>query len=200
MPQGLAGGGVHGREGREGQTFSGRRVLNVFPNNSVPQNRFDPVSVKIMALLPKPNIADTLVNNFTASGSFWKLQAIPSIKIDRNFSEKAQISGYYSQENTDKSNGVDGLAEPISQVRDQIIHSKTFRVNYDHSLTPTLLLHLGAGVQRYHNPDTVPPESFNYDNKQLGNLNASGTGFPRFGGGTPAQGARRTRPRGRAAC
>ena len=54
----------------------------------------------------------------------------------------------------------------------------------DHSLTPTLLLHLGAGVQRYYNPDTVPPESADYDNKQLGNLNAPGSGFPRFGGGT----------------
>jgi len=163
---------------------SGRRVLNLFPNNIVPQNRFDPVAVKILAQIPKPNIADTLVNNFSASGAFFKLQAIPSIKIDHNFSEKAKISGYYSQENTNKSNGVDGLPEPISQVRDQIIHSKTFRVNYDHSLTPTLLLHLGAGVQRYHNPDTVPAESSNYDNTQLGNLNAPGTGFPRFGGGT----------------
>ena len=137
-----------------------------------------------MALLPKPNIADTLVNNFSAAGAFWKLQPIPSIKIDHNFSDKAKISGYLSQENTDKSNGIDGLPEPISQVRDQDIHSKTFRVNYDHSLTPTLLLHLGAGVQRYYNPDTVPPESADYDNKQLGNLNAPGSGFPRFGGGS----------------
>jgi hypothetical protein len=163
---------------------SGRRVLNVFPNNMIPQNRFDPVSVKVMALLPKPNLADTLVNNFSASGSFWKLQSIPSIKIDHSFSEKAKISGYYSSEHTDKSNGIDGLPEPISQVRDQDIHSYTFRVNYDHSLTPTLLLHLGAGVQRYNNPDTVPVESSGYDNKQLGNLNAPGSGFPRFGLGS----------------
>ena len=37
---------------------------------------------------------------------------------------------------------------------------------------------------RYNNPDTVPPESAGYDNKQLGIPNAPGTGFPRFGGGT----------------
>jgi hypothetical protein len=163
---------------------SGRRVLNVFPNNVIPQNLFDPVSVKIMGLLPKPNISDTLVNNFAASGAFYKIQAIPSIKIDHSFNTKAKISGYYSEEHTTKSNGVDGLAEPISQVRIQDIHSKTFRVNYDHSITPTLLLHLGAGVQRYHNPDTVPEESSGYDNKLLGIINAPGTGFPRFGGGT----------------
>ena len=32
---------------------SGRRVLNVFPNNVIPQNRFDPVAVKILALFPE---------------------------------------------------------------------------------------------------------------------------------------------------
>src|SRR5689334_12915836 len=43
---------------------SGRRVLNVFPNNVIPQDRFDPVAVKIMALFPKPNIGNDLyVNN-----------------------------------------------------------------------------------------------------------------------------------------
>ena len=45
-------------------------------------------------------------------------------------------------------------------------------------------MHLGAGVQRYHNPDTVPAESSNYDNTQLGNSNAPGTGFVRLGGGS----------------
>ena len=32
---------------------SGRRVLSVFPNNIIPQSRFDPVSVKIMAVFPQ---------------------------------------------------------------------------------------------------------------------------------------------------
>jgi len=163
---------------------SGRRVLNMFPNNIIPVSRFDPVTVKIMSTFPKPNIADTLVNNYVEQGPFWKLQAIPSVKIDHNFKETAKITGYYSQENTNKSNGVDGFPEPLSQVRDQIIHSKTFRVNYDQSLKPTLLLHLGAGIQRYHNPDSVPAESADYDSKQIGIIGAPGTGYPRFSAGT----------------
>jgi len=163
---------------------SGRRIVNLFPNNVIPLSRFDPVAAKILATFPKPNIADTLVNNFSQSGAFYKLQAIPSIKIDHSFNDRSKISGYYSQENTSKANGVDGLNEPISQVRVQDIHSKTARINYDLNITPTLLLHMGAGVQRYYNPDTVPPESANYDNKLLGIVGAPGTGFPRFPGGS----------------
>jgi hypothetical protein len=163
---------------------SGRRVLQPFQNNMIPVSRFDPVSVKILQQIPGPNLGDSLVNNFSAGGPFYKLQLIPSIKVDHSFSNSAKISGYYSWENTTKSNGVDGLPEPVSRVRIQDIKSKTFRLNYDQSLTPTLLLHLGAGLQRYNNPDTVPPESADYDNSLLGIQNAPGTGFPRFNGGT----------------
>jgi hypothetical protein len=131
-------------------------------------------------MIPTPNISDTLVNNFTAGGAFYKLQLIPSIKIDQVINSKMRISGYFSWENTDESNGDDGLPEPISQVRIQVIRSKTFRLNYHYTISPTLLLHLGGGVIRYTNPDTVPPESANFDNTTLGIINAPGTGYPRI--------------------
>ncbi|MDE3167463.1 MAG: TonB-dependent receptor [Acidobacteriota bacterium] len=163
---------------------AGRRVLQVFPGNVIPRNRFDPTSVKILSLFPKPNIADTLVNNYVAQGPFYKLTLIPSIKIDHSFSNNIKVSGYYSWQDVDKSNGVDGLPEPLSVERIQVIRSKTFRLNYDHTLSPTLLLHVGAGYIRYHNPDTVPPESADFDTKSIGIPNAPGTGFPKFGAGS----------------
>ncbi len=42
-------------------------------------------------------------------------------------------------------------------MRIQVIRSETVRLNYDQTLRPTLLLHMGAGFIRYNNPDTVPP-------------------------------------------
>jgi Carboxypeptidase regulatory-like domain len=159
---------------------NGQRVLQMFPGNIIPASRIDPTSAKILAQIPTPNISDTLVNNFTAGGAFYKLQLIPSIKVDQVINSKMRISGYYSWENTDKSNGVDGLPEPISQVRIQVIRSKTFRLNYDYTISPTLLLHLGGGVIRYTNPDTVPPASSGFDNTTLGIINAPGTGYPRI--------------------
>jgi hypothetical protein len=163
---------------------AGQRVLQVFPGNIIPKSRIDPTSAKILNLIPKPNLGDSLVNNFAAGGPFYKLTLIPSIKIDHSFGDNIKLSGYYSWENVDKSNGVDGLPEPLSQVRIQVIRSKTVRLNYDQTLRPTLLLHVGAGYIRYDNPDTVPPASSGFDSTSLGIPNPPGTGFPRFSAGT----------------
>ncbi len=162
---------------------SGRRVLSVFSNNVIPQNRFDPTSAKIMALFPKPNIgSDLYVNNFAMTGAFYKLQQIPSIKIDQNFGSKFKLSGYYAGQSTDKSNGVDGLPPELSQVRIQGIRSHMARLNFDYTIQPTVLFHLAAGFQRHSNPDTVPPVSADYDNTKLGIVGSPGTGFPKISG------------------
>ncbi len=161
---------------------SGRRVLQVFPNNVIPQNRIDPVASKIMALFPKPNLGnDLFVNNFAQSGAFYKLQQIPSIKIDQNFGSKIKLSGYYATQGTTKSNGVDGLPAVLSTVRIQAIFSKMARGNFDYTISPTLLFHFSSGFQSHKNPDTVPPVSGEYDNTQLGIVGSPGNGFPRFG-------------------
>lgn len=159
---------------------SGRRVLNVFPGNIIPQSRIDPVATKIIGTLPKANLGDNYVNNFSQSGAFFKLQEIPSFKIDHNFSDKIKISGYYGWQNTDKSNGVDGLPDALSRVRLQYIRFHAVRLNFDETITPTLLFHFGAGFQRHRNPDTVPPVSSGYDNTLLGIVGAPGSGYPRI--------------------
>jgi hypothetical protein len=162
---------------------SGRRVLELFPNNVIPRSRIDPVSAKIMAVFPKPNIgSDLYVNNFAETGDFYKLQQIPSLKVDQNFGTKFKVSGFVESQSTTKSNGVDGLPQVLSQVRIQYIKSQMARLNADYTISPTLLLHFGSGYQQHRNPDTVPPVSANYDNKQLGIVGAPGTGFPRIGG------------------
>ena len=160
---------------------TGRRVLNIFPGNVIPASRIDPTARKILSYFPKPNLGnDAYVNNFTQSGAFYKLQQIPSVKIDHNFGDRMKLSGYIGSQSTDKSNGVDGLPELLSRVRIQNIWSMTSRVNYDHTLRPTLLLHVGAGFIRYRNPDTVPPVSYEFDLTKLGITGAPGTGFPRI--------------------
>jgi outer membrane receptor protein involved in Fe transport len=79
--------------------------------------------------------------------------------------------------------GQDGLPWPISRGRVLVIKSTTVRLNYDHTITPTTLLHLGAGVQRYRNPDSGPPQVTDFDAAGLlGVVGAPGTGFPRLSG------------------
>jgi Carboxypeptidase regulatory-like domain/TonB dependent receptor len=162
---------------------SGRRVLQTFPNNIIPPSRIDPVAAKILALFPKPNIGNDLyVNNFAETGDFFKLQQIISIKVDQNFSSKFKVSAFYEDQDTTKSNGVDGLPAVMSQVRIQYISSMLARLNADYTISPTLLLHFGSGWQQHKNPDTVPPVSADYDNTQLGIVGSPGTGFPRISG------------------
>ena len=176
---------------------SGRRVLQPFPNNVIPANRIDPVAAKILAQFPKPNIGNDLyVNNFAETGDFYKLQQIISIKVDQNFGSNFKFSAFYEAQDTNKSNGIDGLPAILSQVRIQAIVSKLARLNADYTISPTLLFHFGGGFQQHKNPDTVPPVSANYDNTLLGIVGSPGTGFPRisgigdnvYGGMTPAFG------------
>lgn len=160
----------------------GRIYRDPFPNNKVPQTRMDPVALKIQTLIPTPTNG-ALTNNFELRKKIRKLQTIPSVKIDHNLNDRQRLSVYWSEQLTNKDNGVDGLPDPISARRDQTIRSHTIRTNYDLTLTPTLLLHLGAGYQRYDNPDTSPPASTEYDAaKELGLKGQFGTGFPRLTG------------------
>ncbi len=50
--------------------------------------------------------------------------------------------------------GDDGMAQPISDTFGGGIYSKVLRLNYDHTIQPTLLLHLGIG---YNSDDLGRP-------------------------------------------
>ncbi|MEO8735482.1 MAG: hypothetical protein ABI380_02985, partial [Edaphobacter sp.] len=155
---------------------NGQTVRDPFPNNYINPNRFDPVAAKILALLPTPQNGNP-TKNYPVIFPANKFQWIPSIKIDHTLTQSIHLSGYYSQQATDKDNGGDGLPDPISARRYQVIRSKTLRINADDVITPSLVLHVGVGFQRYFNPDTTPLTSFNQQTS-LGLAGAMVGGFP----------------------
>jgi hypothetical protein len=108
----------------------GRIYRDPFPNNVIPI-RLDPVALKIQGLIPAP-MSSVLVNNFERRTNFRKIQDIPSIKIDHSLTDMSKIAFYWSQQQTDKDNGTDGLPDPLSARRDQIIRSHTI----PHQLRP----------------------------------------------------------------
>lgn len=87
-------------------------MTDPFPNNMTPLSRFDPVALKVQALIPLPTRPGN-VNNFEERYITSKIQAIPTVKIDHNFNEKAHLSGYYSSQRTDKDNSQDGFPDPL---------------------------------------------------------------------------------------
>src|SRR5262249_23646683 len=117
-------------------------------------SQIDPTAAIIQNLIPAANTQGVL--NYTAPlYSNFRHTTIPSFKIDHNLSDKIKLSGYYSATKTfsPQNNGFDQVYTG-KQPQDDLSH--TVRLNYDHSLTPTLLLHFGAGILRtLHPQDTV---------------------------------------------
>src|SRR5216683_6517352 len=169
------------------RSVSGQLVTDPFAGNIIPPSRIDPVAAKIQALIPTPT-SGGLTNNWAQLAGNYKRQAIPAFKIDEILPDNSKLSFYFSKQTTDQLTGPDGLPNPITSVRVQAIYGTTARLNYDRAIAPTMLLHAGFGVQRFHNPDSSPPEVLNYDAGQIGFTGSATSpgGFPRINGLTGA--------------
>jgi hypothetical protein len=137
---------------------------NPFPGNIIPPTRFDPSTLKLQELLPKAQNSN-LTQNYAGNIPSVRITTIPSIKIDESLTSKDKFSFYYSTTGTSAAiaaplGNADGLPVEIGQYRGTFIDTKLIRLNYDRIITPTLLLHLGAGWQRVNFFDDAPFTSF----------------------------------------
>ncbi len=148
----------------------GQGYAQAFPNNVIPPTRFDPVSVNFLNLFQKLGAvsqnSNLLSNNYTGTILGGRYSAIPAVKIDHNVDSKDKLSFYYSENNTQSQisgplGNQDGLPEEIGQYRGTFIPTYTERLNYDRTITPTLLLHLGVGYLHTSFSDRAPFLSFN---------------------------------------
>lgn len=170
--------------------FNGVVVRDPFPGNIIPRDRLDPVALKIQELIPRADFPG-LVQNWAQNAPNYKIQAIPALKVDHMVGANGKASFYWSKQRTDQWTGPDGLPFPITGRRDQLIYSYTARANYNHSITPRVLLNLGSGYLRFHNPDSAAPEVLEYDAVGLLGFRGSATdpaGFPRITGLNSSQG------------
>jgi hypothetical protein len=145
---------------------NGLQYANPFPNNKVPATRFNATALAMQALFPNPNPGNTnLVSNYAGSITGGQYSAIPTLKIDEIISSKDKLSFYWSRNNVETSINTgpfaaDGLPLEIGQYRGGLIPTNTWRINYDRTLTPTLLLHFGAGYMDTIFNDRAPFLSF----------------------------------------
>ena len=192
-----------GRALLEGQIFdpnteaiapNGRRVRDQFPGNQIPLTRFDSVASKVQALIPDPT-SSALFQNGVYPYPSQRVTSIPSIKMDHNVSAKMKLSLYWQRTGTASQysptlGNSEGLPTPITAARGTFIYNNTVRLNVDYTLTPTMLLHLGAGWQDNDFSDAAPVT--NYD--AVGSLGlrggtvgpTTGARFPEFTGLTGA--------------
>jgi len=126
------------------KVVNGQRVRDPFTGNVIPKSQLDPVSLKVVSLIPQPTNSGK-VNNYLTTFTNPRLTYIPSVKIDHSLSAKTKISGYWSLTHTDTpNNGV--LNAPIRSTVGSNIEAHTIRLNFDQTFSPTILLHLGAGL------------------------------------------------------
>jgi hypothetical protein len=164
----------------------GQTVADPYPGNVIPVSAMDPVALKIQNLIPLPTSSASF-NNYLPTYSSVRHTTIPSVKVDQQIGNNGRLSFYWSFTHTDSPYSPiygqsDGLPTPITEARGTFIHSHIERLNYDHTLTPTLLLHLGIGYQQNNFFDDAPVLNYN-PAQQLGLSGATvNRNFPVFTG------------------
>ncbi len=129
-----------------------------FANNIIPTTRLNPIALKILALVPNPNVSySTLApsNNYFALLPFTKDTNFTDGKVDYNITDKDRVSGRFSFQRPvvyqapifgaaggDANGGFEG---PGVQ--------KTYSsgINWNHVISPTLLNEFRFGVAHYNN-------------------------------------------------
>jgi len=161
------------------QTINGLVTRTVFPGNIIPQSRLDPVALKIQNLIPAPIFAGD-INNWPQGPQYKTWSAQPAFKIDQVISATQKLSFYLDRPSNRAPGSEDGLPLPITQVQSNINNTWIPRLNYDDSISPTLLLHLGVGFLRAFLPGGSPPPVQDYNAPGLLGFNGSvlGKGFP----------------------
>ncbi len=92
------------------------------------------------------------MNNYAIPAySNFEHTTIPSIKIDQILNSKMKLSGYFSLTETNSPNN-NGFAANLAPVAPDADRSYTYRINFDDTLSPTLLFHFGVGLLYFSHP------------------------------------------------
>lgn len=140
---------------------NGVGIASPFPNNIIPLSRFSPVAVAIQGVLPALS-NNALYNNYNGYNLGQRITKIPSIKVDQVLGAKSKLAFLWNHTETDAQyttpNGnADGLPDLITGARGSIpIGGPVWRLNYDYTVTPTLLAHLGVGYSMIYFYDYGP--------------------------------------------
>src|SRR5262245_24120189 len=129
-----------------------------FPGNMIPASLINPVSAKILELLPPPNqpfVPATPSNNYFALLPARKTNDSFDVKIDDALSQAERLSGRFSfQRPVTYQAGIFGNAGGPAQGAFQGSgFQKTYSgsLNYNRMVSPTVLTEIRVGIAHYHN-------------------------------------------------
>jgi hypothetical protein len=136
------------------QLVNGAQVRTPYVNNAIPLTSMDPVALAVQKLMPAANLPGDVNNYSVPSYTSFTHTTNFSLKFDQNLSSTIKISGYYSH-NKNYAPFANGLPGVLGNA-DTNNTNHTTRVNYDQTLRPTLLLHVGIGYFQTRQPHVAP--------------------------------------------
>src|SRR5262245_55885465 len=132
-----------------------------FPNNIIPQNRWDPVTAKLLNAYPLPT-STALVNNLVTAPTRAHAWDQYDVRVDHNHSERNTFFTRYSWSKTATTNPftfaavqLPGLSKAVGLGNeDTFAGTSTLRahhavINWVHVLSPRMILDLRAGYARF---------------------------------------------------
>ena len=139
-------------------TANGTRL--VFPNNLIPRNRFSAISTKMLQYYPAAELPGIANNSIAPLGSPFADQRTSGFKIDHSLKNNHRLSGMfnYTDRPSIKSPAPSRLLAKerstlIENYNFQVVTTRLIRLNYDWTVSPTVLNHMGAGFSRFRNPN-----------------------------------------------
>ena len=135
-----------------GVNAAGQAYANPFQGNIIPLSRITPFANAVQALIPAAENGNP-TQNYAGFNTSNRATALPSLKLDQLIGSRTKLSFFWGLNGTASQfatplGNADGLPTQISGDRGTFINSLTERLNYDFTVSPTLLLHLGAGYNR----------------------------------------------------
>jgi Carboxypeptidase regulatory-like domain/TonB dependent receptor-like, beta-barrel len=134
----------------------GTYMRTPFMNDTIPANRISPIATNFMNLYPVPQTS-SLVNNYTSNLKKTQDYDTYDIRVDHHFNELNTFFARYSyNDGTTYTpgafpivNGIDPGGNAGVFPGPALQRSQAVQANFVHIFTPTLLLELKAGYQRF---------------------------------------------------
>ena len=169
------------------QIVNGQKIRDQFPGNIIQPTRFDNVSKAIQALIPSPTNPTASALNYLPAFPNDRVTTNESVKIDHQLTPKIRLSGTWltnasGAQYSQSLNSSEGLPPTITQTRGSFSRSMNWRFNFDDTLSPTMLWHIGIGSLQYLLDDHAPTTNFQDSSIGLTGVPNPGGRFPTIGG------------------
>jgi Carboxypeptidase regulatory-like domain/TonB dependent receptor len=166
---------------------SGVATRTAFPGNIIPKSQFSSVTSKMLPYYPPAELPGLTSNSIAPLGSPQSDQRTSGFKIDQMIRSNHRLSGMFNftDRPSEKSPAPSrlipvGNTTALANYNFQVVTTRLIRVNYDWTIGPTMVNHMGAGFSRFRNPNFSLSYNQGWTQPNGGKLGLNGVQFDLF--------------------